>query len=149
VKRESALALSEKFNKTMNSRSEEMKAARDYGIGFPLYHSEVHLLDVVNLHGNENERELAERLGVTKGAVAQVAKKLLDKKLIESYQKPGNRKEIYFRLTDTGQKAAEGHAQHHARMNVGLFAYIDGLDEKDVAVIMKFLDVMQKGISEI
>lgn len=147
--KKSALALAEKFNKTMNMRNVEMKAARDYGIGFPLYHSEVHLLDAINLHDGENERELAARLGVTKGAVGQVAKKLVSKGLAESYQLPDNKKEIYFRLTDLGRKAVTGHQRHHERINTSLFAYIDSLEEKDVQTIMEFLDVMMQGLSNV
>jgi DNA-binding MarR family transcriptional regulator len=74
------------------------------GVGFPLYHSEVHLLDAIHLHEGENEQELAKRLGITKGAAAQVAKKLIGKALIESYQLSGNKKEVYSRLTELGER---------------------------------------------
>lgn len=148
IDRELALALAEKINRAMNAHNGEMKVARDYGTGFLLYHSEVHLLDAINLHEGENERELAARLGVTKGAVGQVAKKLLSKGLAESYRLPGNKKEIYFRLTALGRKAIAGHQQHHERINTGLFAYIESLEEKDVKIIMEFLDVMTQSLSD-
>jgi hypothetical protein len=51
--------LEDKVKKTMNVMSQEMKVARDYGVGFPLYHSEVHLLDAINAHEGANACELA------------------------------------------------------------------------------------------
>jgi DNA-binding MarR family transcriptional regulator len=145
--RQSALGLAEKFNKTMRAHSDEMRTARDYGVGFALYHSEVHLLDIIDLHEGENGKELANRLGITKGAVAQTAKKLIEKGLIENFQRPDNKKEVCFRLTESGKKAVRGHKRHHEQMNTGLFEYIEMLGEKDVEIIMRFLDVMEKGVS--
>jgi DNA-binding MarR family transcriptional regulator len=146
MNRKAALALAEKFNKTMNARSKEMKTARDYGSGVPLYHAEVHLLDTISQHGDENGKELAARIGVTKGAVAQIVKKLTEKRLIESYQIPENKKEIYFRLSELGKQAVRGHKKYHEQLNASLFAYIEELGESDVAVIMEFLDVMLQGL---
>jgi DNA-binding MarR family transcriptional regulator len=144
-----ALSLAEKINRAMNAHSAEMKTARDYGTGFSLYHSEVHLLDTISLHKGENEKELATRLGVTKGAVGQVAKKLVSKGLAESYQLPENKKEVYFLLTALGEKAVAGHHRHHERINAALFAYIGELEEKDVEIIMEFLDVMTQSLDRV
>jgi hypothetical protein len=45
MKMDNLTELLEKVYKAMNIVSGEMKTAWDYGIGFPLYHSEVHLLE--------------------------------------------------------------------------------------------------------
>ncbi|MDR1322398.1 MAG: MarR family transcriptional regulator [Gracilibacteraceae bacterium] len=147
MNRKAALMLAEKLNKTVTVLNAEKKEARDYGIGFPLYHSEVHLLDTIHLHEGNNGQELAKRLGITKGAVAQIAKKLIDKALIESYQLPGNKKEVYFRLTELGERAVAGHKRHHERMSAGVIEYIDKLGEKDIQTILRFLDTMMNGVT--
>ena len=38
---------------------------------------------------------------MTRGAISKITKKLIKKGIIESYQKPDNKKEIYFRLDFT------------------------------------------------
>ena len=78
--RQLALILAEKINKAITVLNAEKKTPRDYGIGFSLYHSEIRLLDTIAVHAGENSSALAARLGITKGAITQVVKKLTEKK---------------------------------------------------------------------
>jgi DNA-binding MarR family transcriptional regulator len=144
---ELALAIGEKINKAVTVLSREKKVARDYGIGFPLNHAEVHLLDTINQHRGENTSRLALRNGITKGAVAQITKKLLEKDLITAFQVPENRKEVYFELTKLGRKAVSGHDRHHRRLNAGLSKYFETLSDKDMQTISAFLDKIIEGNS--
>lgn len=142
IKLDRTLSLVEKMCKIGNILNQEMKTAWDYGIGFPLYHSEVQLLDVINNHEGANASELAKILGVTCGAVGQVIKKLMSKALIESYQLPDNKKEIYFRLTELGRRASVGHRKHHETLNAGVLNYLDQLEDADLQRISKIFDVI-------
>lgn len=134
------VSLVEKLYKITNIVNEEMKTAWDYGVGFPLYHSEVQLLEVINNHEGANASELAKVLGVTCGAIGQVTKKLMSKALIESYQLPDNKKEIYFRLTDLGRSASVGHQKHHEMLNAGIYNYLDQLKERDLQKLTELFD---------
>jgi DNA-binding MarR family transcriptional regulator len=145
MNRELALAIGEKINKAVTILSNEKKIARDYGIGFPLNHAEVHLLDTINEHPGENTSQLALRNGITKGAVAQITKKLLEKGLIRAFQAPENRKEVYFELTKPGKKAVLGHNRHHERLNAGLRQYFETLSDKEMKTILTFLDHVIEG----
>jgi DNA-binding MarR family transcriptional regulator len=147
MNKELTLAIGEKINKAVTVLSREKKVARDYGIGFPLNHAEVHLLDTINQHQDENTSQLAQRNGITKGAVAQITKKLLEKGLITTFQVPENRKEVYFELTKLGQKVVSGHDRHHRRMNAGLSKYFETLSDKDMQIISTFLDKIIEGNS--
>jgi DNA-binding MarR family transcriptional regulator len=66
------------------------------------------MLETIKVNEGANVGELARRLGMTSGAVSQVTKKLLEKDLIEAYKKPGNRKEVFSRLTTLGERVCEG-----------------------------------------
>ncbi|MDR1623043.1 MAG: MarR family transcriptional regulator [Synergistaceae bacterium] len=133
----------EKLYKMLSVLSDEMKTARDYGIGFKIYHAEVHLLETIYNHEGANASELSKILGLTNGAISQVARKLLDKALVENYQIPKNKKEVYFRLTDLGLKTLEGHREHHARINATFFDFVeDQATERDIQAIMKFMDTI-------
>lgn len=72
-----------------------------------LYHSERHMLDTVAANTDLNITEHAAVLGVTKGAISQVARKLEDKGIVRRYKKGGNDKEVYLKLTARGEKIAE------------------------------------------
>jgi DNA-binding MarR family transcriptional regulator len=138
--------LVEKLARAFNLANREIKTAWDYGIGLSLYHSEIHLLDIIKTHRGANASELARIMGVTTGAVWQVVRKLLDKGLIESYQHEDNKKEVLFQLTALGKKASDGHRKHHEAINSGLLEYFKNLKEPEIKIIFEFLDEIISGL---
>jgi DNA-binding MarR family transcriptional regulator len=74
---------------------------------------EVHYIECIGSHSEPNVTKIAEALYMTRGAISKMTKKLEGKGLIESYQKPENKKEIYFRLTKSGQEIYDIHEQLH------------------------------------
>jgi DNA-binding MarR family transcriptional regulator len=132
----------EKLTHIISIVNREMKTAWDYGLGFPLCHSEVHLLEALKFCEGANAGEIARYLGITNGAVSQVAKKLIDKSLVETYRNEDNRKEVFFRLTPLGEKACAGHKRHHKKINASLNQYIEQLNETDYQAIIGFFDMM-------
>ncbi len=75
--------------------------------------SEVHYIECIGRNAEPNVTKLAESLYMTRGAISKMTKKLEKKGIIESYQKPDNKKEIYFRLTEQGQKIYNIHEELH------------------------------------
>jgi DNA-binding MarR family transcriptional regulator len=75
--------------------------------------SEVHCIEAIEKNDDPNVRKLAESLYMTRGAISKLTKRLIKKGLIESYQKPSNKKEIYFILTDQGKKIFDIHEKLH------------------------------------
>jgi DNA-binding MarR family transcriptional regulator len=141
--------LMEKLYKMMSLLLWEMETAWDYGAGFPIRHSEVHLLDTIKEHEGAKASEIAGYLGLTNGAISQGTKKLLDKGLVEDYKLPNNRKEVFFRLTPLGEKVYRGHKEHHGKMDIGFSQYRAGLSEKDLQVICNFFDAATQSIEKI
>jgi DNA-binding MarR family transcriptional regulator len=139
--------LLEKFFRTVNLVNEQAKTPWDFGIGFPLYNSEVEFLAVVAAHSGANAGELARYLGVSNAAVSQVAKKLLNKGLLETYRRDDNRKEVFFRLTGLGKKADRGHKRRHKTIFAGFFDYCRGLDAQEFGVIIGYLDALAAATS--
>ena len=74
--------------------------SRDYGI--PLYMKEILTIRVVGKNPGINMTGVAERMGVTRGAVSQTVAKLVRKKLIRKTYSEDNAKEIILQLTDFG-----------------------------------------------
>jgi DNA-binding MarR family transcriptional regulator len=79
------------------------KAPVEHGKEFRLYHSERHMLDKVGDDPGMNVTEFARAVGVTKGAISQVIRKLETKGLVRRYKKSRNEKEVFIELTSQGR----------------------------------------------
>ena len=90
---------------------------RDFGVGHLLYPSEVHVVDSIGKNPGIKLTDLAKTLGITKGAVPKIIRKLEAKGLVVRYQAEKNNKEVLFRLTDLGRKAGDGHTQFHKKFD--------------------------------
>jgi DNA-binding MarR family transcriptional regulator len=141
--------LIEKVYRLINLAIQEIETPWLYGVDFPLHHAEVHLLETIKANEGANVGELARHLGMTSGGISQVTKKLLDKGLIESYRKPGNRKEVFSRLTALGERVCEGHQKHHENMVSAVYEFITRLSRKETQIIFDFLDVMSQDIEQV
>jgi DNA-binding MarR family transcriptional regulator len=141
--------LFEKLYRMINLVIKEMETPWFYGVDVPLHHAEVHLLGTIKANEGANVSELARHLGMTSGAVSQVTRKLLDKGFIEAYRKPGNRKEVFSRLTALGGQVCEGHQKHHENMERVLRKFMNRLNTKETQVVFEFLDIVSQGIETV
>ncbi|MFC4653148.1 MarR family transcriptional regulator [Lactococcus nasutitermitis] len=84
--------------------------------------------------------ELAEILHVTRGGITRATRNLLKFSLITSFQSADDRKKIFYRLTEKGQKFATIHDQMHQEMTQ-LFEenLFDKYNETEKNLILKFL----------
>ncbi len=71
---------------------------------YDLYHSERHMLDTIGDNPGLNVTEFANALGVTKGAVSQVVKKLEAKGVVRRYRNAATGKEVTLELTTAGRE---------------------------------------------
>lgn len=95
------------FLRIVNKYNAMEKLPVAHGKTGELYHSERHMLDAVAANTDLNITEHAAALGVTKGAISQIAKKLEEKGFVRRYKRGGNDKEVYLELTGQGRKIAE------------------------------------------
>jgi len=75
--------------------------------------AEVHCVEYIGNNEDSNVTKLAEVFLMTRGAISKMSKKLIKKGAIEYYQKPENKKEVYFRLTEQGKAIFELHKDLH------------------------------------
>lgn len=75
--------------------------------------SEIHCIAYIGEERDPNATELAVAFELTRGAISKLTKKLIHKGLIESYQKPDNKKEVYFKLTEQGKAIYDIHEELH------------------------------------
>ena len=91
--------------------------------------SEVHCIEYIGRNADSNVTKLAESFYMTRGAMSKITQKLIKKGVIDSYQKPDNKKEIYFRLTEQGKavyKIHEGLHKEYQERDKAVFEQLTG-----------------------
>ncbi|MDP1512048.1 MarR family transcriptional regulator [Paenibacillus sp. CMAA1739] len=102
--------------------------------------SEVHCIEYIERNIDSNVTKLAESLYMTSGAISKITKKLIKKGLIESYQKPENKKEIYFRLTEQGKVIYKIHEELHKEFQERDKAIFEQVTEEQFDSMLSFIE---------
>ena len=102
--------------------------------------SEVHCIEYIENNADSNVTQLAEAFYVTRGAISRMTKKLINKGLIESYQKSENKKEIYFKLTEQGKEIYKIHEELHKEFQERDKAVFEQVTEAEFDSIINFVE---------
>jgi DNA-binding MarR family transcriptional regulator len=114
--------------------------------GFKSY--EVHYIEHIGKNADSNVTKLAESFYMTRGAISKMAKRLIKKGIIESYQKPDNKKEIYFRLTDQGQTIYRLHEDLHNEFQERDKAVFEQVPEELFDSMISFVEKYNRHLDE-
>ena len=88
--------------------------------------------------GEPTVSELAARLGVTHGAVSQLAGRLEKKGLVQRTANPKDRRQSIVRLTDAGKELCRRH-QAADRRNYGYISqWLDGFSDEEVSLVLRY-----------
>ncbi|OZB98301.1 MarR family winged helix-turn-helix transcriptional regulator [Paenibacillus sp. XY044] len=109
---------------------------------------EVHCIDLIDHLEDPNVTKLSKALRVTRGAVSKTTKKLIQDGLIEKYQKPGNKKEIYYRMTEAGMELLREHEEMHRARVERDRTYFSPLTGEEKQQMIDMLKRMYGEISE-
>jgi DNA-binding MarR family transcriptional regulator len=102
--------------------------------------SEVHCIEYIGRNADSNVTKLAESFYMTRGAISKMTKKLIEKGLIESYQKLENKKEIYFRLTPQGEVVHKVHEGLHKEFQERDKAVFEQVTEEQFDSMLSFVE---------
>jgi Transcriptional regulators len=102
--------------------------------------SEVHCIAFIGEEDDSNVTKLAESFEMTRGAISKLTKKLVKKELIESYKKPNNNKEVYFRLTEQGKAIFMIHEELHREFKDRDHPFFKQVTEEQFNVILNFAE---------
>jgi DNA-binding MarR family transcriptional regulator len=108
----------------------------EYGTGARLYMGEIHTVEAIGRNGGINVTSLADKMGITKGAVSQMTARLLKKGLIKKTKGnvPGN--EVVLELSKKGWVAFRAHEKFHLGMYTDIFS---DLNEEQLGFLQKVL----------
>lgn len=110
--------------------------------------SEVHCIEWIEKNADSNVTKLAESLYMTSGAISKIMKKLIKQGIIESYRKPDNKKEIYFRLTEQGRAVYTIHEELHKEFQKRDQAVFQQVTEEQFDSMLSFVERYNRHLDE-
>ena len=106
--------------------------------------SEVHTIEYIENAEDPNVTKLADYFYVTRSAMSKITTKLINKKLIERYQKAENKKEIYFQLTEKGKSIYNMHENLHQKFQQRDKKIFDNMSDEQFKNIIMFTEEYNK-----
>ncbi len=86
-----------------------------------------------------NVTALSDATGITRGGVSKAMARLRQAGLVEGYQLPENRKEVYYCLTPQGEETLLRLKEALDALQAEEMAYLGGLPEGEKKIILRFL----------
>ena len=131
-RQESINRLTSAFERLVNVLSTGKKRARDYGTGELIFTAEAHHISIIGRNPGITAREIVQKMGITKGAVSQVLRKLEEKDYIIKYPKPDNLREFCLNLTKKGQMAFKAHESNDQKLVESLSKHLESLNPEQI-----------------
>jgi DNA-binding MarR family transcriptional regulator len=133
----------------INKTSSLVTEPRYFGTDDKLYASEIHMVDVIGKNPGTNVTEIAVKLGITKGAVPKIIRKLIQKGLIYGYQSKDNKRIVQFELTDKGHIAFQQHIEFHQKFDNIIIQTFNSVSETDLDFLNDIMSKIEQHIDKI
>ena len=131
-----------KFEKVMNKYNASEKKPRYYGTKDLLYRSEIHTIDAIGKNNKINVTQLAQYLGITKGAVSQMVDKLIKKGMVDKKTVYENEVEVSLELTEKGILVNNGHEEYHKELYSKISKRLSYLSDKNIEAFLDILSIL-------
>lgn len=130
----------EKYMLLVEKISNTTKAHKSFGTDVNIYRTEIH---VIHLIGDRREiyiSEISRLIGVTKGTVSQIVKRLESKELVRKFVDESNLTRQLVSLTEKGMTAYEAHVDYHHRKHEEMERFLCSLSGEHREVLDAFLN---------
>ena len=94
--------------------------------------NDMHVIEAIGLGEGNNMSTIAKKLNITVGSLTTAVNSLVKKGYVD-------RRVVYVRLLEKGEKAYHHHEDYHKQMTQ---AIVDKLDESEITVLLKTLDAL-------
>ncbi len=123
------------FEKISNTSRQSKKFDTDVDI----YRSEIHIIQLIGDHSELYLSQIAKMIGITKGTVSQIIKRLQTKGLLIKYVDATNNTRQLARLTEKGALAYKAHNRYHKQQHKEMETFLLSLDDEQLAILERFL----------
>lgn len=107
-----------------------------------LYPSEIHLLLFIYHFQDTNITKIAERLGLTKGAISQTLSRLYKKGIIIKRTEPSKKNELQIQFTKKGQSLMDHIIEFRTSLETKYLDFLKTKSDKEKQIISEFLDTL-------
>jgi len=120
---------------------------KDYGTGDLLFFTEIHTISMVGNNKEINMTNLAGLMGVTRGAISQTIRKLVNKELIIK-SNTTNRKEINLRLSEKGLIVYRGQESFQKELFTFAGTLYETASRYDVELVQRLFSAICNNMQE-
>jgi len=107
-----------------------------------LYPSEIHLLLFIYHIQDTNITKIAERLGLTKGAISQTLSRLHKKEIIIKETEPFQKNQLHIQFTDKGKMLMDHVNEFRGFLETEFLSYLKTKSSGEKQLISDFLDTL-------
>ena len=140
-------SLIDQFLKILHLYSVIGRKPKDYGTGDLLYFTEIHTISMVGKNKEVNMTRLADIMGVTRGAISQIIRKLVTKNFIIK-SNTTNRKEINLRLSEKGQIVLKGLESFHHEIFTFAGSLYESATKEDIELVKRLFNAIIENMQE-
>jgi len=133
----------EQTMKLANKYNSLEKELYNFGIDELLTPAEIHTIDCIGKNNGINVTNLAEKLGVTKGAVSQMVNKLKKRDLVIKLKDSENDRDVILLLSKKGKIAFEGHRKFHMDMYNDIMRLLENISFKEVNLFKEIINKVE------
>lgn len=128
--------------------NENDKQTRYYGTDTLLFSSEIHMIRAIKEEEGIHITGLANKLGVTKGAVSQIVNKLNKKGFIKKETDLYNQSKLIIKLTPKGEIADANHVKLHKNFDTLINDILKDASNEEIAFLKNFLNKVEEQIED-
>lgn len=134
-------SITEKYMLLVEKISYTSKAAKPFDTDVNIYRGEIHIIQLIGDRGEVYVTEISRLLGVTKGTVSQIVKRLETKGLVEKRVDEKNNTRLLVYLSAKGKIAYRSHLAYHQEKHQEMELFLRSLTTGEKKVIQDFLDL--------
>lgn len=138
------ITFNNRFNRFILAFDQLKKNQHKSGVDKSITLNEVHLIVVIGKNQPLNLVKLSELLEVSRSAITQSVRRLIQKKLIVFDFDPNNGKNKYLRLSEKGIEIFKIHKEQQAHIEKSVFSVLNNYSEVELQTVVKLMDDIEK-----
>lgn len=138
------ITFNNRFNRFILAFDQLKKNQHKSGVDKSITLNEVHLIVVIGKNQPLNLVKLSELLEVSRSAITQSVRRLIQKNLVDFDFDPNNGKNKYLRLSEKGIEIFKVHQEQQAYIEESIFSVLNNYSEVELQTVVKLMDDIEK-----
>ena len=143
------ITFNNRFNRFILVFEQLKKNQHKSGVDKSITLNEVHLIVVIGENQPLNLVKLSELLEVSRSAITQSVRRLIQKSLVVFDFDPNNGKNKYLRLSEKGIEVFKIHKEQQAYIEKSIFSVLNNYSEGELQTVVKLMDDIEKAWGEL